>query len=319
MSSYTNDVDDFMQGREFEGHLAASGSPHAPADRTPPEPQVNKKRKAEKEPEANKKPKVLENKAIYLSNLPRDTTREELEDECKKYGIIDKGANGEPRINMYKDEEGKFNGTALVVYFKKESIRNAVMMMDDYPLRPGDTKNGHIHVEAANMEYKKEKDGEKVASKLTRKDRKASERNRQELNRKLNEWSDNEEEVAQTFVAKKNKWAKVVIIKNVFDLDQLENDPKAYLEIKEDMREKAEEIGKVTNTTLWDKEPEGIVTVRFREFEDAEKFVAWKFGGIRYNKRSQELSLAEDKPRFRKSGRGDYSDSDDEEVVLNET
>ena len=28
-------------------------------------------------------------------------------------------------------------------------------------------------------------------------------------------------------MAKKNKWAKVVIIKNVFDLDQLENDPKA--------------------------------------------------------------------------------------------
>ncbi|KAI4924577.1 hypothetical protein J4E85_007693 [Alternaria conjuncta] len=316
MSSHNTELDDFMQGREFEGHLAVSRSPSAPPEPAP-EPQTNKKRKAEKEPEANKKPKVLENKAIYLSNLPLDTTRDELHDECKKYGIIDKGANGEPRINMYKDDEGNFNGTALVVYFKKESIRNAVLMMDDYPLRPGDTKNGHIHVEPAKMEFKKEKDGDKVASKLTRSDRKASERNRQELNRKLNEWSDNEEEVAQTFVAKKNKWAKVVIIKNVFTLDQLETDPKAYLEIKEDMREKAEEIGKVTNTTLWDKEPRGIVTVRFREFEDAEKFVAWKFGGIRYNKRSQEFSLAEDKPRFKKSGRGDYSDSDDEEAVLN--
>jgi HIV Tat-specific factor 1 len=54
--------------------------------------------------------------------------------------------------------------------------------MDDFPLRPGDNSNGNIHVEAAKIEHKKERDGEKIASKLTRKDRKASERNRAELN-----------------------------------------------------------------------------------------------------------------------------------------
>jgi len=59
-------------------------------------------------------------------------------------------------------------------------------------------------------------------------------------------------------------------------------------------------------------EPEGIVTVRFKEFEDAEKFVAWKFGGNRYDGRDQVLMLAEDKPRFKKSGRGDIPDSDSE-------
>ena len=52
MSSHNTELDDFMQGREFEGHLAVSRSPSAPADRTP-EPQTNKKRKAEKEPEVS--------------------------------------------------------------------------------------------------------------------------------------------------------------------------------------------------------------------------------------------------------------------------
>ena len=131
----------------------------------------------------NKKAKVMENKAIWISNLPPDTTKTELEEEFSRYGMIDKGANGEPRINLYKDEEGKFNGTAMIVYFKKEAIVNAVKLADDYPLRLGETKHGNIRVEPASMEYKKEKDGEKVASKLTRADRKASERNRQELNR----------------------------------------------------------------------------------------------------------------------------------------
>ena len=131
----------------------------------------------------NKKAKVMENKAIWISNLPPDTTKTELEEEFSRYGMIDKGANGEPRINLYKDDEGKFNGTAMIVYFKKEAIVNAVKLADDYPLRLGETKHGNIRVEPASMEYKKEKDGEKVASKLTRADRKASERNRQELNR----------------------------------------------------------------------------------------------------------------------------------------
>ena len=32
MSSYATDLDDFMGGREFDGHLAVSRSPSAPAD-----------------------------------------------------------------------------------------------------------------------------------------------------------------------------------------------------------------------------------------------------------------------------------------------
>ena len=132
--------------------------------------------------QANKKPKVMENKAIWISNLPPDTTKEELEEEFSRYGMIDKGANGEPRIRL-EEKDGRFTGNAMIVYFKKEAIVNAVKLADDYPLRLGETEHGNIHVEPASMEYKKEKDGEKVASKLTRRDRKATERNRQELNR----------------------------------------------------------------------------------------------------------------------------------------
>jgi hypothetical protein len=33
---------------------------------------------------------------------------------------------------MYTDDEGKFNGEALFVYFKKDSFTLAIQMMDDY-------------------------------------------------------------------------------------------------------------------------------------------------------------------------------------------
>ncbi|KAF9696027.1 hypothetical protein EKO04_005966 [Ascochyta lentis] len=275
----------------------------------------SKKRKNVQAPDASKKPKVQENRAIYVSNLPRDTNETEIEDEFKKYGIIDQGADGNKRIKMYKDEEGNFNGECLIVYFKKDSVELAIRMMDDYYFRIEDQSQGKIKVKEADFSYKKHKDGDEIASKLTRKDKKASERNRAELNRKLAEWSDNEEEVAETFAPKKNKWAKVCILRYAFTLAELEEDDAAILEIKEDMREEAETFGEVTNVTLFDKEQDGIMTVRFKEFEGAEKFKD-AIHGRHFGGRKLEVILAEDKPRFKKSAKGEEPDSDEEERNL---
>ncbi|KAJ4343124.1 hypothetical protein N0V95_006739 [Ascochyta clinopodiicola] len=275
----------------------------------------SKKRKNVQAPDANKKPKVQENRAIYVSNLPRDTNETEIEDEFKKYGIIDQGADGNKRIKMYTDEEGNFNGDCLIVYFKKDSVELAIRMMDDYYFRIEDQSQGKIKVKEADFSYKKHKDGDEIASKLTRKDKKASERNRAELNRKLAEWSDNEEEVAETFAPKKNKWAKVCILRYAFTLAELDEDDAAILEIKEDMRDEAETFGDVTNVTLFDKEQDGIITVRFKEFESAEKFRD-AIHGRHFGGRKLEVTLAEDKPRFKKSARGEEPDSDEEERNL---
>ncbi|RMZ68945.1 splicing factor u2af-associated 2 [Pyrenophora seminiperda CCB06] len=334
-SARMSDYDNFEEFMEEMGQGHRPDSPASDALQHDSQSATDtKKRKSTKEPEVRepevrsmldhphrpladttqvkKKPKVMENKAIWITNLPPDTTLMELSEEFSRFGIIDKGADGEPRIKMYMDDDtGKFTGNAMIVYFKKEAIVNAIKMMDDYVLRPGDYSTGNIRVEPANLEHKKEKDGEKIASKLTRKDRKASERNRQELNRKLNEWSDNEEEVAEAFAPKKNKWAKIAIIKHTFTLEELEEDEEAILDIKDDMRKEAEKCGEVTNCTLYDREPEGIVTVRFREFEPAEKFMKDNQGRS-YAHRRLQISLAEDKPKFKKSRNVDEADSEEE-------
>ncbi|KAF3042244.1 hypothetical protein E8E11_000410 [Didymella keratinophila] len=275
----------------------------------------SKKRKNAQAADANKKPKVQENRAIYVSNLPRDTNEIEIEEEFKKYGIIDQGADGNKRIKMYKDDEGNFNGDALIVYFKKDSVDLAIRMMDEYYFRIEDQSQGVIRVKEADYSYKKNTDGEAIKNQLSRKDKKASERNRAELNRKLAEWSDNEEEVAETFAPKKNKWAKVCILRYAFTLAELDEDDAAILEIKEDMREEAETFGEVTNVTLYDKEEDGIMTVRFKEFDSAEKFKEANHGR-HFGGRKLEVILAEDKPRFKKSARGEEPDSDEEERNL---
>jgi HIV Tat-specific factor 1 len=78
------------------------------------------------------------------------------------------------------------------------------------------------------------------------------------------------------------------------------------------MREEAEEHGEVTNVTLFDKEKDGIVTIRFKEFEAAEKFQK-ACHGRSFAKRKLEVTIAEDRVKFKKSARAEEQDSSDEE------
>ena len=52
-----------------------------------------------------------------------------------------------------------------------------------------------------------------------------------------------------------------------------QEDPGAILEIKEDIREECAKLGDVTNVVLFDKEAEGVASVRFNNPEAAEACV----------------------------------------------
>lgn len=90
----------------------------------------------------------------------------------------------------------------------------------------------------------------------------------------------------------------------------MDEDLEAYGDIKDDLRDEAEKFGDVTNVTLFDKEADGIATIRFRDFESAEKFRE-ATNGRSFARRKLEVTIAQDKPKFRKSGRGDDSSDED--------
>lgn len=104
------------------------------------------------------------------------------------------------------------------------------------------------------------------------------------------------------------------IVKHAFTRKELDEDVEAYLEIKDDMREEGEKHGDVTNVTLYDKEKDGICTIRFRDFESAEKFAKANHGR-NFARRKLEVTVAEDRPKFKKSARAEEPDSSDEERV----
>lgn len=90
------------------------------------------------------------------------------------------GVDGKPRIKMYTDKNDVFNGDVLIVYFKKESIDQAIARFNDWEFRLGETSHGVMKVEPADSNFKKIKDGEAVRASLVRKDRKAAQRFRAE-------------------------------------------------------------------------------------------------------------------------------------------
>lgn len=83
---------------------------------------------------------------------------------------------------------------------------------------------------------------------------------------KLADWDDDDPSALQET---SSRWDKVVILKHMFTLDELAEDPAAMLDIKEDIREECGKLGDVTNVVLYDKETDGVASVRYSNPEAA--------------------------------------------------
>ena len=100
---------------------------------------------------------------------------------------------------------------------------------------------------------------------------------------------------------------KAVILKHMFTLEEIKADPVSILDIKEDIRDECSKLGEVTNVVLYDREPEGIVSVRFSDPDAARRCVLTMDG--RYFAGTRVVAYIWDgKERFKKS--------DDKRVAL---
>ncbi|POS83797.1 hypothetical protein EPUL_005089 [Erysiphe pulchra] len=232
--------------------------------------------RASKTPKANKKPPAPRpNTAVYVTGLPHDATIEEVNSLfSRKCGVIaEEIDSGKPRIKLYTDEEGKFKGDALIVFFKAPSVEMAIMLLDDTEFRLGDSSSGRIRVQVADSSYKKVQQSNsapdekfKSNTSISMKEKQKIIKKTQKLDARLADWSDDE---SSKFTDASSKWDKVVILKHMFTLKELAEDPAAMLDIKEDIREECSKLGEVTNVILYDMEEDGVVSVRFSTVDAA--------------------------------------------------
>ncbi|OQE24755.1 hypothetical protein PENSTE_c007G09528 [Penicillium steckii] len=232
-------------------------------------PRERKKRKQQDDPDSQKPKKQRVNTAVYVTSIPLEVEFDEIRDVFSKCGVIaEEIDSGRPRIKMYNDDDGKFKGEVLVVYFRPESVNLAIQMLDETDFRLGQQGPlGPMRVQAADFSFKSQQDAPPKSN--MRDKRKIIERT-QRLNSKLADWDDDE---PSALPDTSSRFEKIVILKHMFTLQELEEDTAAILDIKEDIREECSKIGEVTNVVLFDKEPEGVVSVRFADPESARQCV----------------------------------------------
>lgn len=120
---------------------------------------------------------------------------------------------------------------------------------------------------------------------------------------KLTDWDDDDPATTQPA----SKHDKVVILNHMFTLSELNDDPAAILDIKEDIREECSKLGEVTNVVLFDKEEAGVASVRFSNV-DAALACVQVMNGRHFGGKAIEAHIATGKERFKKSTDKSYGD-----------
>ncbi|KAL9055192.1 MAG: hypothetical protein Q9162_003685 [Coniocarpon cinnabarinum] len=309
-----------------------------PQDTDPTQP-LSKKRKLESEAssplqitvgsnsskKAKKAIQEKQNTAVYVTSIPLDADVDEIKSVFGKYGLIAEAIDSSrPRIKMYKDKNGRFTGEALVVYFRPESISLAIQMLDDSDFRPGVTgPGGSMRVSEADPNFKKVQDGPTEVKKDDQDDelklrKKAPSRSNKQvkakttsMNSKLADWSSDED--VSGLPQTSNRYERLVVLKHMFSIAQLEDDSAALDEIRDDIHEEAEKLGQVLKVTIFDKEPLGVATVSFNDPRAAQECVK-VMNGRRFDGRTVLAGIADGSEKFKKtSGRAAKAEQTEKE------
>lgn len=267
----------------------------------------------------NNKPPKSKNTSVFVTGLPLDTEFEELVKAFAKYGVLEEADDGEPKVKMYAKEDGSFSGEALVVYFKEDSVNLAVNLLDESELRLGDPSTV-IRVTKADFSHKSTHDhtagdgGEPKQRRVV--DKKRATKRITKMQKKIYEWDDEDgfgPAIDPEERQRSNAVTRVVVLKHMFTPEDLERDASLLLDLKEDVRDECSTMGEVTNVVLYDKEKDGIMTVKFRDPISAQACVL-KMNGRWFDKRQVEASLYTGKQRFQKSGMTDEVEGDGQDA-----
>ncbi|OZJ03074.1 hypothetical protein BZG36_04606 [Bifiguratus adelaidae] len=255
--------------------------------------------------------------AVYVTGLPLDTTVEEVKDLFSKCGVIMEDVHtGQPKIKLYTDPEtNQLKGDALVTYFKEESVPLAIRLFDDTAFRLGD-QSTHIHVSEAVFKEKDKKgtsngDGSGGSRPST-----PGVQEKQRIKKKLNQMQRRLDWFEDEPGRKADRLSKIVILKNMYMPEELEADPTLLLELKEDVREECAKLGDVTNVTMYDKSPGGIISVRFREVESALACIKLNNGRF-FAGRQISAELFDSKTKYLKSGAGEETEEEEKKRLEN--
>ncbi|KAL0241709.1 hypothetical protein GEMRC1_006944 [Eukaryota sp. GEM-RC1] len=226
--------------------------------------------------------------SVYVTNLPSDVTVDELVSFFSKAGVVRRNEEtGEHLVRLYT------KGDAKVTFLRPESVFLCIQLLDDTPLRPN-TPN--IHVEEASSEPKPKQSSSSDpkeprpsrASTISARERRR--RFKKQYQQALG-WGDPTSTLPPG--------QRVVVLKNMFTLEEVEEELGLLSEINDEVLQEASKYGDVEKVTVYGENPEGVVTVRFKEGSSATQCEG-VFDGRVYNGHLVKAYLWDGDEKFKK-------------------
>lgn len=201
------------------------------------------------------------NTNVYVSGLPLDITPEQFKEMMTKYGLVmNDPRTRKPKLKLYLDENGQPKGDGRCCFIKKESVDLVLNLLD------GSEYNGHtISVTRAQFSMKGDFDPSKKKKKLSNKEK----RRLKERQAKLFDWRPDKPRGARM------KHEKVVVLKNMFDPKTFEENPVQINVLSRDIRVECGKYGEVKKVVVYDRHPDGVATVHFKEPEEADMCIEY--------------------------------------------
>ncbi|KAH8167212.1 hypothetical protein CIB48_g1017 [Xylaria polymorpha] len=335
-----------QQQSAYGGGASDDNSDHASRKRKngAPEPHASKRQRAPPPPRQNTAIYVT---GLPL-DATVDEVHEVFSRKCGV--IAEEIDSGRPRIKLYADDKGNLQGDALIVFFKPQSVEMAIMLLDDTDFRytASGLSSGRMRVQAAESKYKKthyDQEGEdktgngagagageqgssnpaannnhrsnhitgagKPRDKGREQEKQKIIKRTQKLDAKLADWDDDDADNPFAVQLETNApKGRVVVLRHMFTLRELEEDPAAMLEIKEDIRDECSKLGAVTNVVLYDLEEDGIASVKFKTPEAAAACID-VMDGRAFDGRTVRATIASGKEKYRRSDKDHGSDDED--------
>ncbi|XP_041354933.1 HIV Tat-specific factor 1 homolog [Gigantopelta aegis] len=220
---------------------------------------------------------------VYVSGLPSDITDDEYSEMMAKCGLIMYDPfNRKPKLKLYKDSNGKPKGDGLCCYIKSESVDLALQILDGSYIR-----DRMISVEKAKFEMKGSYDPKRKKKLNNRQKKKLKEKQE-----KLFAWLP---EIPTEPTRKKHE--RTVILKHMFDSKEFDFNPAGIVELQDEVRTEALKFGEVNKVTIHDRNPDGVITLIFKNAEDADKCIA-AFNGRWFAKRKISAETWDGKTKY---------------------
>mmetsp|Transcript_45279 Transcript_45279/g.73742 ORF Transcript_45279/g.73742 Transcript_45279/m.73742 type:complete len:511 (-) Transcript_45279:181-1713(-) len=224
------------------------------------------KKKKKKKKKGEKWVSAKINTYVYVSGLPDDITSDEIVEHFSKCGILKPDEEtGKPKIKLYMDSNGVPKGDARVAYLKEPSVDLAVSILDGSEIRPG------INISVTKAVFQQK--GEAYVKKDLPKRPKGKAKPKFDTEKVLS-WDDGIDD---------GRGLRIVILKNLFHPSELETTPELSGELREDLEMECAKFGEVEKITIFEKHPQGVVAVKFKQSASAEDCISimnlrW-FGG----------------------------------------